>query len=373
MKYIKRILCLLIVFVLFIPLVYADTDKEKNLVNIYLFYSDSCVHCASEKELLNEIIQEYDNVKVYKYEVSNNDENRGMMEDIASMLDVEVSGVPFTVIANKPYYGFNKYSSKRVFLGTIDYYLEHGYVDTVGEYLGNIELPSYDLDDDSDFYNYLDNYGNYELSLLGFKVNTKDLDLNITSIIMGILDGVNIFSLILLFLMINIFFRIKNKKRLISFCLVYLGVSFVIYLLSMLFGLSLEYKLLNIILGFILFGLFIVCNSKIINKIFDKDNALVIIGSSIVLSLILVIFKLSYNMEMPNNFMNVLYINNLNIIECVLNIFIYLVFFFIDDLIIMFGLVMCICSKKISENKLKIFNVILIFIILLYGLLRVLK
>ena len=50
--------------------------KEKNLVNIYLFYSDSCPHCKEEKKLLAEIQEDYDNVRIYQYEVNsdNNDE-----------------------------------------------------------------------------------------------------------------------------------------------------------------------------------------------------------------------------------------------------------------------------------------------------------
>ena len=39
-------------FIMNISLVYADTDK--NLVNIYFFYSDTCRHCASEEKLLDE-------------------------------------------------------------------------------------------------------------------------------------------------------------------------------------------------------------------------------------------------------------------------------------------------------------------------------
>jgi len=98
MKYIKKILFLLIICLLFIPSVYADT--EKNLVNIYLFYSDSCPHCASEKKLLNEILDDYDNVRVYKYEVSKNEDNLNLMLEVADLFDTEVSGVPFTVIAD---------------------------------------------------------------------------------------------------------------------------------------------------------------------------------------------------------------------------------------------------------------------------------
>ena len=164
MKYIRKILFLFVICILFIPLVYADNDK--NLVNIYLFYSDSCPHCASEKELLNEIEQDYSNVRIYKYEV-NTGENTELFKDVAELLDTQITGVPFTVIADRVYKGFNYDNYKSKFLGTIEYYSNHGYKDLVGEYIGGIELPSYEIEDNEDFYEYINNYGNHTISFLG--------------------------------------------------------------------------------------------------------------------------------------------------------------------------------------------------------------
>ena len=44
--------------------------SEKNLVNIYLFHSYTCKHCKEEIKLLDELEKEYDNIKIYKYEVN---------------------------------------------------------------------------------------------------------------------------------------------------------------------------------------------------------------------------------------------------------------------------------------------------------------
>ena len=56
----KKIIITLIFLFSFIPFINA---KE---VNLYLFYSNSCPHCAHEKEFLVTI----DNIKIKKYEVS---------------------------------------------------------------------------------------------------------------------------------------------------------------------------------------------------------------------------------------------------------------------------------------------------------------
>ena len=54
MKKISKIIILLFLFIINISSVLADNNK--NLVNIYLFYSDTCPHCKQEKKLLEEII-----------------------------------------------------------------------------------------------------------------------------------------------------------------------------------------------------------------------------------------------------------------------------------------------------------------------------
>ena len=70
MKIFNNILFIFIVFILNISLVFADTDK--NLVNIYLFHSDTCPHCKEEIKFLNNIKKNYDNIKIYMYEISDN-------------------------------------------------------------------------------------------------------------------------------------------------------------------------------------------------------------------------------------------------------------------------------------------------------------
>ena len=135
MEYIKKILLLLVLCILFVPSVHADT--EDNLVNVYLFYSDTCPHCASEKKMLDELKEDYDNIRIYKYEVNTGD-NADLLFDVAEMFDTEVTGVPFTVIADKIYKGFNYDNYKSNFLATIEYSSKNGYKDVVGGYMGNL-------------------------------------------------------------------------------------------------------------------------------------------------------------------------------------------------------------------------------------------
>ena len=83
MKNIKRFFFLIIISMMFIPNVFAAT--KDNLVNVYLFYSDSCPHCAAERELFDEIEEDYDNVMVYEYEVTKNENNLDLMLKVAEL------------------------------------------------------------------------------------------------------------------------------------------------------------------------------------------------------------------------------------------------------------------------------------------------
>ena len=44
-----KILVFLLLFIINISCV--DANNDKNLVNIYLFYSDDCPHCKAEKKI----------------------------------------------------------------------------------------------------------------------------------------------------------------------------------------------------------------------------------------------------------------------------------------------------------------------------------
>ena len=58
----KKILIAFILFLMFIPNVFA---KEDFIVNIYLFHLEDCKYCNEEIELLKEIEKEYDNVIIH--------------------------------------------------------------------------------------------------------------------------------------------------------------------------------------------------------------------------------------------------------------------------------------------------------------------
>lgn len=376
MKIINKILFILIIGLLFIPRVFASIDK--NLVNIYLFYSDDCYHCSLEKELLNKLEKKYDNIRVYKYEIDTYN-NMELLVNVANLYEIDVSGVPCTFIGEKVYKGFDKNESRKYIEALIEYYSRYGYRDTVGEYIGGIELPSYEVSDNNeDIDKFIDNYGNYKLSFLGIKFETRNLSIPVLSIIMGIGDGVSICSILILLFLISMLIRIKDKNKMWILEIIFLILSMCLCLLSMILGsklfVSIKWIRLLISLCFII-GAVINIYGYIKKK--DSDNKIYsmikgfIEKNSFVLSILGIIVLVIFGNKFEGisiMFMEILSINNLNIFEKLLYVMLYIFMYILDDLIIFLVL---ICNKKIIEFFKKYGNLFSGLMLLIIGLLLI--
>ena len=400
----KKIFFVMIIFMTGLSLVMAseNDNKEKNLVNIYLFYSDTCPHCAKEKELLDEIMDKYDNVRLYKYEIGDED-NSKLLDEVASLYDTTVSGVPFTVIGDKVYKGFSYENSKVKFMGTVDYYSNYGYVDRVGEYIGGIELPSYQInDDDVEITNYIDDYANYriEVPLLGV-VETKNLTLPVISILIGLVDGFNPCAMWVLLFLISMLIGMKDKKKMIILGTTFLVSSALVYLLFMLAWLNVATLLLKVNFVRILIGIIAlvgaifnlvgyfrhrkdngcdVIDDKKRNRIFERikkftqeKNFFLAILGVILLAVSVNIVELACSAGLPVMFTQILSMNNLTIIQEILYIALYMLFFLIDDLVIFFIAVRTMQITGVSTKYGKISKLVGGILLLLIGILLIFK
>ena len=136
----KKIIIFILSLFIFIPNVDADS---RNLVNIYLFHSNSCPHCKEEIKILDELEDRYDNIRVYKYEISDT-KNSMLLSQVSEIYNTKITSVPFTIIGNKTFSGFSTETSKRKFIGAIEYFSNYGYVDKVAD-LQNLEKPAYQV------------------------------------------------------------------------------------------------------------------------------------------------------------------------------------------------------------------------------------
>lgn len=81
-----------------------SSNEDKNEVNFYLFYSNTCSYCQDEKAWLSSIQKEHSYLKTHYYEVSENNE---IYQKIKSIFNISSNGVPLTIIGNEYYLGFS--------------------------------------------------------------------------------------------------------------------------------------------------------------------------------------------------------------------------------------------------------------------------
>ena len=331
-----------------------------------------------------------------------------MLDEVASMFGTKVNGVPFTVIGEKVYKGFSYEDSKSKFMGAIEYYSDNGYKDIVGEYIGGIELPSYEIatgsDDEDNNDNadeFIDEYGNHKLSILGFKIETKNLALPIVSILIGFIDGFNPCAMWVLLFLISMLIGMKNKKRMWILGVTFLFTSALIYLLFMLAWLNVASMLTSIGWFRLLIGIIAIggaginlygyvrskntngCNvvdDKKRNKIFDRikkftseKNFFLALLGVMALAVSVNIVELACSAGLPVMFVEILSVNNLNLVEEILYISLYMLFFLLDDLIIFFVAMISMQLTGFSTKYGKLSKLVGGILLLLIGVLMIFK
>lgn len=101
-KYFALVILTMVIMVL--PI---NNAKAEEKINVYLFWGDGCPHCEEAIKFFNSIEDEYGKYyKLVKYEVWNDQDNSKLMDEVASKLKEQVSGVPYIVIGNKTFNGY---------------------------------------------------------------------------------------------------------------------------------------------------------------------------------------------------------------------------------------------------------------------------
>lgn len=400
MKRSLKILFFVICLFSFCNVVYAVS--EKNLVNIYLFHSYTCKHCKEEIKLLDELEKEYDNIKVYKYEVNENG-NGELLKNISEIMGSKVTGTPYTIIGNKVFSGYDYENSKGRFKGAIEYYSKYGYEDKVGEYISSIPLPSYEVKNtDPDVDEYINDYISYKvkLPLIG-EVKLKNLTLPLVTVVIGLADGFNPCAMWVLLFLISMLIGMKDKKRMWILGSTFLLTSALIYLIFMMSWLNLANLLISVVWvrviiaivslvggiinlrGYIKHRKVSGCDvvddkkrNKIITRIkkftTEKNFWLAILGV-IVLAISVNVVELACSAGLPVMFIEILSLNNLTAIEEIIYIVLYMLFFLLDDFVVFVIAMTTLSLTGVSSKYGNLSKLIGGILMLLIGLLLMFK
>lgn len=409
MKVIKRIIFILILAVLFMPF---KANAVNNVVNMYLFYRSDCPHCAALEEYLEkEIIPNYSNLKIYKYDVLTSSESRELMNKAEEALGETVTSVPYTVIGTKSFVGYSEtLMTGPAIKEVIDTYSKvASYKDPVGEAINVVDKSgtlTYDDivnagDNGNDNGNNSKNEEEYiiDIPFIG-AVSTKTLSLPIVSIVIGAIDGFNPCAMWVLIFLISTLIGMKDRKKMFIIGITFLLTSAIIYLFFMLMWISVVNFIgtvwwLKLIIGLIALaggylnvrafiktkdtGCEIVDEQKrkkVFNKIkaFTKEKSFILALLGVVTLAISVNFiELTCSAGLPAIFANILAMNELSTLEYALYMFLYILFFLIDDLIVFIIAMTTLKLTGVSNKYSKYSHLIGGILMLIIGLLMLFK
>ena len=241
MKKIIKVLILNLLFIIF-PL---SVNAEGRVINIHVFYGETCPHCAAEKAFLNEYLKDKENVKLYTYEVWNNSENQKLLSEVQKQMGSSSSGVPYTVIGRKIIVGYSDSYTPDQLKSAIEYYLDesNSYRDYAGEVTGVTEKETNVIEeneddkessfDDSNEDNEVDSDYEKTVPVLG-KINAKTVSLPLLSIVLGFVDGFNPCAMWILIFLITMLLNVKDRKKMWVLGLTFIISSGLVYLAFML-------------------------------------------------------------------------------------------------------------------------------------------
>lgn len=345
--------------------------KNDEKVNIYLFYSKICPHCQKEEKYFETLKEKYqDKINIYTYEVTENKTNNEIMKSLKKELKENSQGVPFTIIGSKTFLGYDESLNERI-ENTIESYLDE-----------NTKTNN-----------------TYTIPILG-KIEAKNASIILIAIILGFIDGFNPCAMWILLLLINMCISIKDKKKMLIVCLTFIITSGIIYFLSMLgIGFILDLTtisyirniiaILAIILG--IYNLYTYLKTRKqtgchvvkkekrktiitkINNILNNKNTVLMFGGTIILATSVSLVEMACSLGFPTIFLELLSINNIHSFLKVTYLLIYILFYLIDDIIVLFLSIKAFETKGISTKYNKYVHLIGGLIMILMGVLLIFK
>lgn len=345
--------------------------KNDEKVNIYLFYSKICPHCQKEEKYFETLKEKYqDKINIYTYEVTENKTNNEIMKSLKKELKENSQGVPFTIIGSKTFLGYDESLNERI-ENTIESYLDE-----------NTKTDN-----------------TYTIPILG-KIEAKNASIILIAIILGFIDGFNPCAMWILLLLINMCISIKDKKKMLIVCLTFIITSGIIYFLSMLgIGFILDLTtiayirniiaILAIVLG--IYNLYTYLKTRKqtgchvvkkekrktiitkINNILNNKNTLLMFGGTIILATSVSLVEMACSLGFPTIFLELLSINNIHSFLKVTYLLIYILFYLIDDIIVLFLSIKAFETKGISTKYNKYVHLIGGLIMILMGVLLIFK
>jgi len=224
-----------LIFLLFSPVfvypVRADTASNgaQDKIEINLFYSQTCPHCAAEREFLKDLQGRYPEIQINQYEVIYDQGNQELLKDFYQRYQMpkNLQGlVPATFTPEKYFVGFNQEIAEEL-ESCLDHCLRPDRED--------ISLISTSLIE-----------RDIKIPFLG-EIKLSSLSFPAMAVLLGTLDGFNVCSLGALILILSLVLSLNSRRKVLLFGGVFILTTAVVYGLLIVFW----YKLFEFIASYL--------------------------------------------------------------------------------------------------------------------------
>jgi len=194
-------------------------------VNIYLFWTEGCPHCAQEKQYLAKLAEQDKDIKVVTLELTESRENRELFRRVGELLQADVSGVPFTVVGERYVIGWLNEATTGA---AIDQAVQETRRTQAPDVVAGLRarpttlIPS-------------EKKAIPEKLPLPFfgEVEIKYLSLGLITLIIGLLDGFNPCAMWVLVFLINLLLGMEDRRKMWILGGTFIAASAIIYFLFM--------------------------------------------------------------------------------------------------------------------------------------------
>lgn len=388
----KKIIYTLLLFFLCI------TGVSAKEITVHLFYSDTCPHCAKEKEYLSEFVKNNSNVKVKTYEVTKNKENSKILDLVKETFNCENNYVPYTVIGEIGLTGYSDNIASQI-EHFVDKYQTEEYRDVVEEVIKTGKKVNIENSKEKEKQEKELKEEKIDIPVFG-KIDPKKVSLPLVSIVIGFIDGFNPCAMWVLIFLISMLLGMQNRKKMWALGLTFLLTSALIYLLFMMAWLKITIELSSIVyirIGIALVALIggiinirsyiktrneevgcVVTNSeqrkktaKKIQKITSEKKFIFALLGIMALAVSVNFVELACSAGLPVVFTQILALNKLSGIEYAIYILLYILFYLLDDIVIFVIAMVSLKVTGITNKYNKLSHLIGGILMILIGILMI--
>lgn len=411
----KKIILTILLVVGFWGVNVQAADGKK--INLYFFYGDGCPHCAKEEIFLAKLEEENSNLDIHRYEVWHNKENADLLKKIAKDLNLTVSGVPILFVGTENIVGYGSdQSTGQDILRTIKYYEDYGCTDVIAPIIGNVVDEKTDCvhdcaggdncahdcgcsaktDDSTAVANAPEKIN---IPFFG-EINIKNVSLPVLTVIIGTVDGFNPCAMWVLIFLISLLLKMENRRRMWLLGLAFIGTSGAVYFLFLAAWLN-----LFVFIGYVAWIRFLIAlvalgsggyhiydywknrnggciveGSEKRRAVFDRirtiiaeKNFYLALAGIVLLAVAINMVELVCSIGLPAVYTQVLTLANLPVWQYYGYLFLYIIFFIIDDLIIFALAMKTLQIKAISSKYSRLSGLVGGIVMLIIGLLLIFK